>query len=138
MRYYICFRNLSFSQDTGVEQFLLTHLVFNLLFCWGCLCDLQKSFESKIIPSSSFLFSDMMVWSSILTLTLSFPWLFLLFIFMYFQSNHLKRTLEKSALFLLLLNHLFCKHYEVWYHQRHWLLRRLRGNRISHTKRYWK
>ena len=33
----------------------------------------KESFESKIIPSNSFVFSDMIVWSSILALTLSFP-----------------------------------------------------------------
>ena len=52
------------------------------LFMWSS----KGSFESKIIPSSSFLLSDMMVWSLILALTLSFPensiWLFPLFIYM--------------------------------------------------------
>ena len=41
-------------------------------FCWGCLRDLQKSFESKSITSSSFLLSDMMVLSSLLAFTCHF------------------------------------------------------------------
>ena len=47
--------------------------VFDLSFYRGCLWSSKESFESKIIPSSSFLFSDMMMWLSILALTLSFP-----------------------------------------------------------------
>ena len=51
------------------------------LFMWSS----KESFKSKIIPSSSFLFSDIKVWPTILALTLSFPenstWLFPLFIF---------------------------------------------------------
>ena len=48
--------------------------VFALPSYKGCLCDLQnKSFESKAIPNISFLFSDVTVLLSKLTLTTSFP-----------------------------------------------------------------
>ena len=65
------------------------------LFMWS----LKGSFESKTIPTSSLLFSDMVVLSSLLALTLSFPensiCFFLLFVFMSLKSNHWRKTSEK-------------------------------------------
>ena len=62
--------------------FWLVFFFFLRLLMWSS----KESFESNIMSSSSVLFSDMMVLSSILTLALSFPenstWLFPLFIFM--------------------------------------------------------
>ena len=78
-------------------------LVFFLqrLFMWSS----KDSFESKTLPSSSFLFSDMMALLSILTLIMSFleksQWLLAQLILMYCNSNNLKR-IRKSAPDLLI------------------------------------
>ena len=68
----------------------------------------KESFESKVIPSSSSLFSHMMVWLSILAIMLPFPensiWLFPLFIFMLLKSNLVKKNFGKVLYFFYYLN----------------------------------
>ena len=110
MRCYKPFHNcFPFFQDTSMEQLLLMRWVFDLLFYSGCLCDLQKKVlnpKSEIIPSSSFLFSDIMELSLILVFTFSCEnsiWLFLTIVFHVVKVKPFKKNVR---CFRLLQNNL--------------------------------